>query len=75
VKPTRKLAIGELLCQAAHTAALTALRSSLPHIFIMHYNFGRPHKTLASPYPRTPAMAAGVEDHVWSLAEIVSLSN
>jgi hypothetical protein len=44
-------------------------------IHFMHYNFGRPHKTLASPYPRTPAMAAGVEDHVWSPAEIVSLSN
>jgi IS1 family transposase len=44
-------------------------------IHFMHYNFGRPHKTLANPYPRTPAMAAGVEDHVWSLAEIVQLSN
>ncbi len=44
-------------------------------IHFMYYNFGRPHKTLANPYPRTPAMAAGVEDHVWSLAEIVSLSN
>jgi IS1 family transposase len=44
-------------------------------IHFMHYNFGRPHKTLANPYPRTPAMAAGVDDHVWSLAEIVSLSN
>ena len=29
-------------------------------IHFMHYNFGRPHKTLANPYPRTPAMAAGV---------------
>jgi len=36
----------------------------------MHYNFARPHKTLANPYPRTPAMAAGVADHVWSLREI-----
>lgn len=44
-------------------------------IHFMHYNFARPHKTLANPYPRTPAMAAGVDDHVWSLAEIVSLSN
>ena len=33
----------------------------------MHYNFARPHKTLADPYPRTPAMAAGVADHVWTL--------
>jgi len=39
----------------------------------MHYNFARPHKTLASPYPRTPAMAAGVTDHVWTLREIATL--
>jgi hypothetical protein len=42
-------------------------------IHFMHYNFGRPHKTLANPYPRTPAMAAGVEDHASSLAEIVRM--
>ena len=39
----------------------------------MHYNFARPHKTLANPYPRTPAMAAGVTDHVWTLREIAAL--
>src|SRR5947209_8571422 len=39
----------------------------------MHYNFARPHKTLANPYPRTPAMAAGVADHVWTLREIAAL--
>jgi IS1 family transposase len=39
----------------------------------MHYNFARPHKSLANPYPRTPAMAAGVTDHVWSVEEIVGL--
>jgi IS1 family transposase/lambda repressor-like predicted transcriptional regulator len=44
-------------------------------IHFMHYNFARPHKSLANPYPRTPAMAAGVEDHIWTPAEIVSLSN
>ena len=35
----------------------------------MHYNFARVHKTLGE----TPAMAAGVADHVWSLGEIISL--
>jgi len=35
----------------------------------MHYNFARIHKTLRV----TPAMAAGVSDHVWSLEEIVGL--
>jgi len=39
----------------------------------MHYNFARPHTTLANPYPRTPAMAAGVADHVWTLQEIAGL--
>jgi IS1 family transposase len=39
----------------------------------MHYNFARPHQTLANPYPRTPAMAAGVADHVWTLREIAAL--
>jgi hypothetical protein len=39
----------------------------------LHYNFARPHKTLANPYPRTPAMSAGVADHVWSLREIAAL--
>ena len=35
----------------------------------MHYNFSRIHKTLRV----TPAMEAGVSDHVWELEEIVSL--
>lgn len=42
-------------------------------LHFMHYNFARPHKSLANPYPRTPAMAAGVADHVWSLEEIAGL--
>ncbi|MFZ2051294.1 MAG: IS1 family transposase [Solirubrobacteraceae bacterium] len=43
-------------------------------LHFMAYNFVRPHKTLANPYPRTPAMAAGVADHVWSLSEVVALT-
>jgi len=35
----------------------------------MHYNFCRIHKTLRI----TPAMAAGVTDHVWSVADIISI--
>jgi hypothetical protein len=42
-------------------------------LHFMHYNFARPHTTLANPYPRTPTMAAGVTDHVWSLREIAAL--
>jgi cell fate regulator YaaT (PSP1 superfamily) len=35
----------------------------------MYYNFARVHQTLRV----TPAMEAGVANHVWSLQEIVSL--
>ncbi len=44
-------------------------------LYFMHYNFAHPHKTLANPYPRTPAMAAGITNHVWSIEEIVSLTS
>jgi hypothetical protein len=42
-------------------------------LFMFHYNFGRVHRSLANPYPRTPAMAAGVSDHVWTCEEIAGL--
>jgi IS1 family transposase len=38
-------------------------------IHYMHYNFCRTHKTLGT----TPAVAAGVADHVWHLREVVNL--
>jgi IS1 family transposase len=45
----------------------------------MHYNFARVHSSLTithddgSTTKQTPAMAAGVADHVWSLREIAAL--
>ena len=42
-------------------------------LHFLHYNFARPHKSLSKPYPMTPAMAAGVADHVWTLEEIANL--
>jgi IS1 family transposase len=42
-------------------------------LHFMHYNFARPHSALKERYPRTPAMAAGVADHIWSLEEIAHL--
>jgi IS1 family transposase len=42
-------------------------------LHFMHYNFARPHTALKQRYPRTPAMAAGVADHIWSLEEIAAL--
>jgi len=44
-------------------------------LYFMHYNFARPHKTLANPYPRTPAMAAGISNHIWIIEEIVALAD
>jgi hypothetical protein len=35
----------------------------------MYYNFARVHQTLRV----TPAMEAGIVDHVWSIEEIVGL--
>jgi hypothetical protein len=37
----------------------------------MHYNFARIHKTLRV----TPAMEAGISDHVWELDEIARLAS
>ena len=37
----------------------------------MHYNFCRIHKTLRV----TPAMKAGVTDHVWEIEEIINVLN
>jgi hypothetical protein len=38
-------------------------------LHFMYYNFGRIHKTLRI----TPAMGAGISDHVWTLEEIAAL--
>lgn len=39
-------------------------------LHFMYYNFGRIHKSLRV----TPAMEAGISDHVWSMEEIARLS-
>ncbi len=38
-------------------------------LHFMHYNFCRIHQTLRV----TPAMAAGLTDHVWEVSDIVNL--
>jgi IS1 family transposase len=40
-------------------------------IFFVYYNFARIHQTLRV----TPAMQAGISDHVWSLEEIAALAD
>lgn len=37
-------------------------------LYATHYNFCRKHMTLG----KTPAMAAGLTDHVWSIEELVT---
>ena len=44
-----------------HTATLA--------LYFIYYNFGRLHQTLRV----TPAMEAGLADHVWAIEEIVAL--
>jgi len=38
-------------------------------LHFMHYNFCRVHQSLRV----TPAMEAGIADHVWSLEEVIAL--
>jgi IS1 family transposase len=38
-------------------------------LYMMYYNFGRKHQTLGT----TPAVKAGIADHIWSVEEIVGL--
>ena len=40
-------------------------------LWFMYYNFCRVHQTLRV----TPAMEAGISDHVWTIAELLSLLN
>jgi len=42
-------------------------------LYFMHYNFIRPHKTLANPYPRTPAMAVGITNRIWTFNDLIKL--
>ena len=39
-------------------------------LFYMHYNFAKIHQTLRV----TPAMEAGITRHVWSIEEIIALT-
>jgi len=43
-------------------------------LYFMHYNFARSHKSLSNPYPKSPAMAAGLTNHIWTIEEIVKLA-
>lgn len=58
--------------------ALRFLKAKFAFV-VAWYNFVRPHMTLSrnpdrTTTPRTPAMAAGLQDHPWSLSEFISLA-
>ena len=38
-------------------------------LFLMYYNFCRVHKTLKV----SPAMEAGLSDHIWEIEELIGL--
>jgi hypothetical protein len=65
------------MCMRRFTRLINAFSKKLENhvlalaLYFMDYNFVRPHKTLDNPYPRTPAMVAGVSDHVWTINEVV----
>ncbi len=50
-------------------------------IHFLHYNFARAHKSLSLPeedgpaIKQTPAMAAGIADHIWTSEEIARLAD
>jgi len=52
----------------AHSKKLANLRHSVA-IQFMFFNYARPHMTLGK--ATTPAMAAGLSDHAWSIEELV----
>jgi len=52
----------------AHSKKVANHRHALS-LYFMYYNFARIHSTLRM----TPAMAAGVSNHVWGMEEIVAL--
>ncbi|MCC7464483.1 MAG: hypothetical protein IT480_18720 [Gammaproteobacteria bacterium] len=54
------------------TNAFSKKAENLAHavsLHFMYYNFARKHQTLKT----TPAIEAGVADHIWSLEEIAGL--
>lgn len=54
----------------AHSKKVENHRHALA-LYFMYYNFARIHQTLRV----TPAMQAGIADHVWSIGEIIELLN
>ena len=69
------------MCMRRFTTLTNAFSKKLENhilalsLYFMYYNFARQHRSLANPYPRTPAMAAGLTNHIWTVEEIVNLNS
>ena len=42
-------------------------------LYALFYNFIRPHHSLRNPYPRTPAMAAGIADRIYNFDWLIGM--
>ena len=54
----------------AFSKKLANLKASVA-LHYAHYNFVRVHRTLRM----TPAMAAGIADHIWTVQELIESAN
>ena len=55
--------VANMLCEGIGIRAI----SRLTGLFIAHFNFCRVH----SAHGRTPAMAAGLTNHIWTVAQLL----
>ena len=68
---------GRFQRKSLHFSKEKALLYCQLHLFLGYYHFIRPHRSLRVRYPtrrkkwveRTPFMAAGITDHIWTLRE------
>jgi hypothetical protein len=65
-----KNACSRMTIKLRHYRKSGSVSVSMAAIHAVYYNFARIHKTLRI----TPAMAAGLSDHIWSLEEIALLA-
>ena len=79
----KRTAILHSLCEGssiASTCRMTGAAANHAYAVALHaffYNFARPHMTLTKKAPKkrptTPAMACGLTDRVWTVADLVAM--